>query len=86
MSLYLPDCTIGALSKAPDAKFVISGKDAGGMKVIFVRRHQRLLDPWLMHLTPCRLFRRDMTLRLKRPTMKRYDILLLPNPHPSSMC
>lgn len=35
MSLYLPDCTIGALSKAPDAKFVISGKDAGGMKVIF---------------------------------------------------
>lgn len=29
MSLYLPECTIGALSKAPEGKFVIAGKDAG---------------------------------------------------------
>jgi len=32
MSLYLPDCTVGALSKAPEGKFVVSGKDAGGLK------------------------------------------------------
>jgi hypothetical protein len=29
-SLYLPDCTVGALSKEPDGKFIISGKETGG--------------------------------------------------------
>ncbi|KAL7273570.1 hypothetical protein RUND412_003555 [Rhizina undulata] len=29
MSLYLPDCTLGPLSKAPEGKFTISGKDVG---------------------------------------------------------
>lgn len=28
MSLYLPECKIGALTAAPDAKFTLSGKDA----------------------------------------------------------
>lgn len=28
MSLYLPECRIGALTAAPDAKFTLSGKDA----------------------------------------------------------
>jgi hypothetical protein len=28
LSLFLPDCKIGALSAAPDAKFTLSGKDA----------------------------------------------------------
>lgn len=29
-SLYLPDCAIGALSQAPEGKFIISGKESGG--------------------------------------------------------
>lgn len=34
MSLYLPECKIGALTPAPDAKFTLSGKDAN--------KHQKL--------------------------------------------
>jgi len=38
LSLFLPDCKIGALSAAPDAKFAISGKDANKNQT-FTREH-----------------------------------------------
>lgn len=38
LSLYLPDCKIGALSAAPDAKFTLSGKDANKNQT-FTREH-----------------------------------------------
>jgi len=38
LSLYLPDCKIGALSPAPDAKFTLSGKDANKNQT-FTREH-----------------------------------------------
>jgi len=60
MSLYLPDCTVGALSKAPDAKFVISGKDAGGMKSIssrhdfaFKASHHEEAAKWHQIISTC---------------------------------
>jgi len=39
ISLYLPDCTVGALSKSPDAKFIISGKDAGSTVKALSSKH-----------------------------------------------
>ncbi|CAZ83309.1 unnamed protein product [Tuber melanosporum] len=39
ISLYLPDCTIGALSKPPNAKFIISGKDAGSTMKALSSKH-----------------------------------------------
>ncbi|RPA96686.1 hypothetical protein L873DRAFT_1829330 [Choiromyces venosus 120613-1] len=39
MSLYLPDCTVGALSKPSDAKFIISGKDAGSSMKALSTKH-----------------------------------------------